>query len=346
MPTFIKPCHGYLNSLVGLRTDPKTGKANANHRGADYTSHSNNSIYASAAGKIRFVDTNPNRTGFGRYLIITHDNGYETLYAHLASISVKLDQRVNQGQVIGIKGTSGKSTGVHLHFEMSKGRWNNQYTTNINPIVLIDDPEIRIVQSVLNKLGFYKGAIDGKHGDSSITALEEFQRQNGIGADGIPGRGTMAVILKEKERIESKDWIEYGDRSPDVETLTRYLNKVGIETPIIDFYNAEVKRSVMKFQESRGLVDDGVYGQGSKAEMNKALKEGFTIEKPTVKPATNPKEESTVAEQYKKDAQPSKSLAPEFKEAVKAGITDGTYPQRPATREEVAVMVYRAFNKK
>lgn len=67
------------------------------------------------------------------------------------------------------------------------------------------------------------------------------------------------------------------------------------------------------------------------------------IVKPAAKPVNKPREESNVAEEYKKNAKPSKSLAPEFKEAVKAGITDGTYPQRPATREEVAVMVLRSI---
>lgn len=71
------------------------------------------------------------------------------------------------------------------------------------------------------------------------------------------------------------------------------------------------------------------------------------VAKPVFKPAAPIKqeEETIVAEQYKKDAQPSKSLAPEFKEAVKAGITDGTYPHRPVTREEAAVMAYRASKK-
>lgn len=65
-----------------------------------------------------------------------------------------------------------------------------------------------------------------------------------------------------------------------------------------------------------------------------------------VKPAAivkNPKEAVKLA--YEKDAQPSKSLAEEFKEAMAKGITDGTYPHRPATREEVAVMVLRGMNK-
>lgn len=154
-------------------------------------------------------------------------------------------------------------------------------------------------------------------------------------------RPTIPPLENATTASTDRDYLIYGDRGDSVKALQKYLTEVGFPVEISGYYNAATKKAVMKFQESRGLEADGVYGKGSKAEMNKALKE-----QAAVKPATKPKEESTVAEQYKKDAQPSKSLAPEFKEAVKAGITDGTYPQRPATREEVAVMVYRAFNKK
>jgi hypothetical protein len=67
---------------------------------------------------------------------------------------------------------------------------------------------------------------------------------------------------------------------------------------------------------------------------------------PIVKPSSQkPKEEKPMVEQYQKDAQPTKSLAPEFEKAVEAGITDGTYPDRPVTRAEAAVMAYRASKK-
>lgn len=339
MPTFIKPCQGYLNSFYGPRVHPITGVKGTFHRGIDYTGADDNTIVAAAAGKVRFLDNSINRTGFGRYIIITHDNGYETVYAHLASISVNLNQRVSQGQKIGVKGTTGNSTGMHLHFEMSRGRWVNTYANNVDPLPFIDDPEIRTVQSVLKKLGLYKGGIDGVHGLNSQAAVKDFQRKNGLSPDGLPGRGTMAVILKEKDKIKSKDWLEYDDRGEEVEAMQRYLTQVGFPVEVTGYYNAATKKAVMEFQESRGLKPDGIYGKGSKAEMNKALKE-------PVKPAVKPKEDEKLAEEYKKDAQPSKSLAPEFKEAVKAGIMDGTYPQRPATREEVAVMVFRASSKK
>lgn len=202
MATFIKPCHGYLNSFYGYRVHPITGVRGTFHRGIDYTGADDNTIVAAAAGKIRFLDNSPTRTGFGRYIIITHDNGYETVYAHLASISVKLGQRVKQGQKIGVKGTTGNSTGMHLHFEMSKGRWVNTYANNVDPLPFIDDPEIRATQSVLKELGLYKGAIDGIHGPNSKAAVQAFQKKNGLVSDGIPGRGTMAKVFEEKKELE------------------------------------------------------------------------------------------------------------------------------------------------
>ena len=202
MSTFIKPCQGYLNSFYGPRVHPITGVKGTFHRGIDYTGADDNTIVAAAAGKVRFLDNSTNRTGFGRYIIITHDNGYETVYSHLASISVQLGQRVKQGQKIGVKGTTGNSTGMHLHFEMSKGRWVNTYANNVDPLPFIDDPEIRTVQSVLKELGLYNGAIDGIHGSASIAAVKVFQTRKGMVADGVPGRGTMAAILALKKEQE------------------------------------------------------------------------------------------------------------------------------------------------
>lgn len=202
MAKFIKPCHGYLNSFYGYRVHPITGIRGTFHRGIDYTGATDNSIFAAASGKVRFLDNSPTRTGFGKYLIITHDNGYETVYAHLASISVRLGERVSQGQKIGMKGTTGNSTGMHLHFEMSRGRWNNRYTTNVDPLPFISDPEIATVQEVLKELGYYKKAIDGIHGSGSIAAVKAFQKKSGLGADGVPGRGTMAAVLEEKKQLE------------------------------------------------------------------------------------------------------------------------------------------------
>ena len=57
---------------------------------------------------------------YGNRIVIKHNNGYETLYAHLSSIDVKVGQTVPQGSKIGVMGSTGRSTGIHLHFEVLK----------------------------------------------------------------------------------------------------------------------------------------------------------------------------------------------------------------------------------
>jgi murein DD-endopeptidase MepM/ murein hydrolase activator NlpD len=69
-------------------------------------------------------------SGYGKYVAIKHNGTYSTAYAHLSHIAVKAGQRVRQGQVIGRVGSTGNSTGPHLHFEVLKGR------TQINPVQL------------------------------------------------------------------------------------------------------------------------------------------------------------------------------------------------------------------
>ncbi|MHC8523890.1 M23 family metallopeptidase [Rossellomorea sp. H39__3] len=61
-----------------------------------------------------------NDGGYGNKIVIDHQNGYKTIYGHLASISVKAGQKVEQGQKIGVMGDTGQSTGVHLHIEVYK----------------------------------------------------------------------------------------------------------------------------------------------------------------------------------------------------------------------------------
>jgi cold shock CspA family protein len=197
---FIKPCHGLITSLFSdARLNPVLGIVRP-HWGIDYGGHSNNTIMAAADGKVR-VAVNSG-TGFGKYVVITHANGWETLYAHLSVINVHAGQTVKQGQKIGVKGTTGNSTGVHLHFEVSKGRWSNKYTHHANPAHYIDDPDVRTLQANLNKLG-YSLTVDGKYGDATAKAVADYQKKNKLIVDGVAGRLTTASVILAVGRLAS-----------------------------------------------------------------------------------------------------------------------------------------------
>lgn len=88
------------------------------HQAVDISNHSNPPIVAAQGGTV--VIAGWNAGGYGNYVVIDHGNGYKTLYAHMLnnSIVVKAGQVVNQGQKLGIMGSTGRSTGTHLHFEV------------------------------------------------------------------------------------------------------------------------------------------------------------------------------------------------------------------------------------
>jgi LysM repeat protein len=110
-----KTVSGYfINPVPGAR---KTRGASSTHRGVDLAAPTGTTIYASAAGRVTFARAGYNG-GFGNLIIISHSNGTETLYAHLSKIITSVGAQVSQGEAIGHVGSSGRSTGPHLHFEV------------------------------------------------------------------------------------------------------------------------------------------------------------------------------------------------------------------------------------
>jgi murein DD-endopeptidase MepM/ murein hydrolase activator NlpD len=89
------------------------------HEGMDFTAPTGSDIYATADGVVSEIENNPNR-GYGNMVLIDHGYGYETLYAHMESIKAKLGQHVKRGDIIGVVGNTGLSTGPHLHYEVRK----------------------------------------------------------------------------------------------------------------------------------------------------------------------------------------------------------------------------------
>lgn len=196
---YIKPAQGHLTSLFSnARKNPVLGVIKP-HQGIDIGNDPDNTIIAAASGKIRVADNNGS-TGFGKYIVITHPNGQETVYAHLASIVVKVGQVVRQGQTIGMKGTTGNSTGIHLHFEVSKTRWTNNFNNKLDPLLLFIDPITKEIQDMLNRIGC-KLTPDGIYGDATISAVSKYQKDNGLISDGVCGRVTFEHM---KKNIDAK----------------------------------------------------------------------------------------------------------------------------------------------
>lgn len=104
----------YISSGFGYRADPFTGGA-AFHAGLDFKGPIGAPIFAAAAGRIRFVGV---QQGYGNVVEIEHGNGLMTRYAHMSGFRTQVGQPVLAGQVIGLIGSTGRSTGPHLHFEV------------------------------------------------------------------------------------------------------------------------------------------------------------------------------------------------------------------------------------
>jgi hypothetical protein len=116
--------------VPGAVTSPYGFRKGRNHNGVDMSLKTGDTIYAVWSGKIRYAKYNDG--GFGNLVIIRHHNGLETLSAHLSKFLVFPDQDVVAGEPIGLGGSTGRSSGPHLHFEI------RFYEAPINPEFLID----------------------------------------------------------------------------------------------------------------------------------------------------------------------------------------------------------------
>ena len=102
-----------ITDSYGYRTHPVSGKRGTWHNGVDLAAGSGTSIYASKSGT---VTTAVNSSIWGNYVVINHGDGFSTLYAHMQGLIVSVGDYVKQGQTIGYVGSTGLSTGPHLHF--------------------------------------------------------------------------------------------------------------------------------------------------------------------------------------------------------------------------------------
>ena len=127
MPAGMPVDAGYIASYFGGRPDPFNG-ASAFHSGIDVDAPAGTDIHAVAEGVVTFDGQRP---GYGNVIEIDHGNGYMTRYAHNARNLAKVGDRVHVGQTVAKVGSTGRSTGTHVHFEV----WLNGRA--LNPIAFV-----------------------------------------------------------------------------------------------------------------------------------------------------------------------------------------------------------------
>lgn len=112
---FGRPVKGSITSKYGRRQDPLNQKS-AFHSGIDFRGKKGEPIHATADGVVKKAFRNG---GYGNYVLIDHGNGYTTSFSHMQKYIVRKGDKVQRGQVIGLVGNSGRSTGSHLHYEIA-----------------------------------------------------------------------------------------------------------------------------------------------------------------------------------------------------------------------------------
>ncbi|WP_010284314.1 peptidoglycan DD-metalloendopeptidase family protein [Bacillus timonensis] len=126
--------------VIGRITDT-FGTRQGNHKGLDIAAPLGDHIYAVEKG---IVKKSYYKGSYGHVVFIEHPNGYETVYAHLSKRIVQEGETVEKGQLIGHIGSTGNSTGPHLHFEVHNGEWNSSRNNAIDPLYMLTDKQILV----------------------------------------------------------------------------------------------------------------------------------------------------------------------------------------------------------
>ena len=207
-----------ITSDYGYRINPITKKKQF-HNGLDLVSKvKNRNLYAIDDGYVQKIVTgqDKSKTGYGNYIWVRYPRyNLSLLHAHCSSIKKKKGDKVKKGDVVAIMGSTGRSTGVHLHLGMTKigsNTWLNPKNYNMlsdkyNLTRLLKKgckgSDVKELQKTLNSKGYSVGkyGIDGSFGNDTKLAVKKFQKANKLTADGIVGKNTahkLGWLYKEK----------------------------------------------------------------------------------------------------------------------------------------------------
>ncbi len=138
-----------IASGFGYRIHP-IYKTSIMHQGIDFTASIGTEIYATGNGVVEKVEAMGR--GYGNNVVINHGFGYETLYAHMSKFKVRPGQRISRGDIIGYVGSTGSSTGPHVHYEVMKnGQKIDPINYFFNDLSAVDYEKVRVIASQQNQ---------------------------------------------------------------------------------------------------------------------------------------------------------------------------------------------------
>ncbi|MFD0560082.1 putative peptidoglycan binding protein [Stackebrandtia endophytica] len=269
------------NPTYGTITSGYKTPSRPTHLGTDVANSQGTNIYAANAGKVVGVRTNsypgdtrqgllPGRTG--NAVLIDHENGYRTYYGHLYSAGVSNGQRVVAGQYIAAMGTTGNSTGPHLHFEVHyNGVTTNPYTYLKNRGITLGTTRplagtgggwatvkqgaaasiTRVIQYLLRAHGYTSLVVDGDFGSVTHNTVRSFQAAKGLVNDGVVGPITWARLILTVQSGSS------GDRARAAQTA---LNRHSAGLAVDGQFGSVSVTATKNFQGSKYLLKDGQIG--------------------------------------------------------------------------------------
>lgn len=275
---FAWPITGTITSTYDDWRDNGTRK----HRGIDADRYTGDPIYAARAGT---VSTASYTSGYGYRVVIDHEAGYQTRYAHCQSdLKVSVGDTVDRHEHIADIGASGGDYGAHVHFDIKRyGEYQYipgddgdsiQYTDSIPkdypglsggggggtgyswPTYSNGDEgeSVYSIQYLLEDHGYDLNYHDGIYGSEVENAVEQFQSSQGLAVDGVVGPNTWeALYVPVLSASEDPYWATYG-----AQHHLRYGE--GYSISVDGYYGSETENAIESFQSSAGIAVDGKVG--------------------------------------------------------------------------------------
>ena len=258
------PVPGVTTSRYGIRN----GK---NHNGIDLSLKTGDTVSAAWSGKVRYAKYNDG--GFGNLVIIRHYNGLETFYAHLSKLLVFPDQDVIAGETIGLGGTTGHSSGPHLHFEV------RFYDDPINPEEMIDfaNKKLKIENLFVHKSLFKSGAKPSEYfDDKDVERIEPVKEPVKI-KDKEPKKEEVKKVEVKKEEVKKVEVKKVEVKKEEVKKVE--VKKVEVKKEKVKYYMvksgdtlseiaARHKLTVSKLCELNGIKSTAILSIGKSLRVN------------------------------------------------------------------------------